>query len=821
MAKQRSRRRRGKRCGDSWIAADRECQQNRRQYNFDSTIRGLIAENTPEALDRANRIIDDTLTVGSGDINTDVAERLKSAAEMSPVTKGKRNHINPKRIESEFRGELEKKKPSVRKLEALSKKAQAGSDAMALVNENLSSTLENLASDISREAELRGMAADIKSGDMTPWQRDGDVFYQAMSYRSEFTDFTIDNTKSIDYVKMPKAEDIYESTQALLNRYETETDPSLKAAILSEAATSFFPRTPERVIYSKGSIINKDGRREYETLSTRNNGGIDNKGREKRIDSVIPGENISQEAIDFFKEIGVDLTTFVPMDLSENLAEDPYYMQAFPEAIDYLRQKITLGTDTWRDIAGDEHDAFFVVAGAKGALLNQLRELTEQAIDEGWRPDEFRSRFETVAQSWAGNNPWRADLIYRTNIRQSYARGREEYQFDPEVLAVFPYLQFQHSDALEPRPTHIALDGQVFPAQEIPMTLPNGYGCGCRYTSMTEDEARARGISSVRRGSLVKTPAGLQPVEPDDGFDRRPRAVRGAERARIIQRVIERSHPTIAQQILTAIASYVPPSPPPLPVPDEDELEFAAPKKPRRKPQRPLKKKNCVKGKACGGGCIAKTKTCRIQPTASQAAAARAITKELEQQEPVKNGVPVSVLKTEDKIRLQKYESLAVYDLDGNEIFFKDGEEFEVAVTNAELLLLNNAIVTHNHPRGWGFSPDNPQHAGSSFSPDDLLLAAASNAAEMRAVSTGYRHSIKRPDNGWPNTDELRNIIETESGLERILGYDRIDYAKNDGIDARDLQIDKENAEFHHNVATAVAKYIGAKYEREIYSEAI
>jgi tRNA A-37 threonylcarbamoyl transferase component Bud32 len=252
--------------------------------------------------------------------------------------------------------------------------------------------------------------------------------------------------------------------------------------------------------------------------------------------------------------------------------DEAFKTQPFPEAVEFLRQKITLGTDSWRDIAGDENDAFFVVAGAKGSLLAEVRSITEQAITEGWRPEQFRERFDQVAAGWDGANPWRADLIYRTNVRQSYARGREEYQFDPDVLSVFPYLKYQHSDALQPRPLHKALDGKIFPAQEIPWTNPCGYNCGCKYTSATEDEAKAQGISTIRRGQTIPTEAGPLPVEPDEGFDRTPGMAKGEERDRIIQRVIDRSPPTIAAQIAAAIAGYVPPPTPPLEPPTPEQL---------------------------------------------------------------------------------------------------------------------------------------------------------------------------------------------------------------------------------------------------------
>jgi len=171
-----------------------------------------------------------------------------------------------------------------------------------------------------------------------------------------------------------------------------------------------------------------------------------------------------------------------------------YRRLPFAEALTFLRSKITLDTDRWDDIRDDEADAFFTVAGAKGSLLAELRSAVEDAIERGQRPAEFRQRFSEIAEGWAGNNDWRADLIYRTNLRTAYARGREEYQFDPDVLLIQPYLQFIHSDAIVPRPHHKALDGQVFEAGSVPFALPNGYGC-------------------FPAGTLIATPLGWAPID--------------------------------------------------------------------------------------------------------------------------------------------------------------------------------------------------------------------------------------------------------------------------------------------------------------------
>lgn len=234
---------------------------------------------------------------------------------------------------------------------------------------------------------------------------------------------------------------------------------------------------------------------------------------------------------------------------------DPRYRRIpFAAALDFLRGKITLDTDRYDDTRDDEADAFFTVAGAKGSLLSEIRSAVEDAIERGQRPADFRQRFAEIAEGWSGNNDWRADLIYRTNLRTAYARGREEYQLDPDVLKIQPYLQFVHSDAVVPRPHHQALDGQVFEAEAVPFALPNGYGCGCRYVSLSPRDLTREGlsVSSVTRGDIV----GGVPLVPEPGWDRMPGAARGDRRQELVQRVIDRSPEPIAKAIKAEIDNY-------------------------------------------------------------------------------------------------------------------------------------------------------------------------------------------------------------------------------------------------------------------------
>lgn len=235
--------------------------------------------------------------------------------------------------------------------------------------------------------------------------------------------------------------------------------------------------------------------------------------------------------------------------------EDRYQGVPFAAASAYLAQKISLPTDGWRDTTTAEHDAAFVVAGAKGSLLTDLKKAVERAIQEGQRPADFQTEFERIAKNWShtGGADWRAQLILRQNQRSAYAAGRYERQLSPAAQRVQPYLQFLHSDSANPRPAHIALHRMVFRSDAVPFWLPNGFGCDCRYRSLSERQLQRLGleVSDLQRGDTVTVEIDGRQVsavlEPAEGFDYRPGASSAEERTRLLQQQVNRMPPRIGQ----------------------------------------------------------------------------------------------------------------------------------------------------------------------------------------------------------------------------------------------------------------------------------
>ena len=112
---------------------------------------------------------------------------------------------------------------------------------------------------------------------------------------------------------------------------------------------------------------------------------------------------------------------------------------------------------------------------------------------------------------------------------------------------------------------------------------------------------------------------------------------------------------------------------------------------------------------------------------------------------------PQAVIDKEAEIRFDERETLLIYDYEGKLLFTKKGDPDEVRfdLTKAQEKLVKKSVMTHNHPTSEGIDRTRAHWKGLSFSADDILTAAKLQVAEVRAVSFGYRHSMRPPPGGW------------------------------------------------------------------------
>lgn len=115
--------------------------------------------------------------------------------------------------------------------------------------------------------------------------------------------------------------------------------------------------------------------------------------------------------------------------------------------------------------------------------------------------------------------------------------------------------------------------------------------------------------------------------------------------------------------------------------------------------------------------------------------------------------LPTAVRESEQRIySLRSHEEAYLFDPSGNMLLHKRGGQTYVDFEPDEIPLLDGNVLTHNHP----VTAD-----GSSFSDDDVRLAATYKLAEIRAVGGRYAYSLRMDRSlGW---DEIEPIFQRAS----------------------------------------------------------
>lgn len=206
---------------------------------------------------------------------------------------------------------------------------------------------------------------------------------------------------------------------------------------------------------------------------------------------------------------------------------DAVFNLPFEEQITFFRNKLNVPTHRWDDLWEAQHAKGFMVAGAyKADLLADFRDAVDKAIARGTTLEEFRRDFDGIVArhgwSYKGGRNWRSEVIYSTNIRQSYNAGRWKQLTDPDQLKVLPYLTYRHGDSRVPRPEHLSWDGITLPADHPWWKThypQNGWGCKCTVFGATRREYEAS--RAAGRGEAPDTaidPKTGEPAGIDKGF---------------------------------------------------------------------------------------------------------------------------------------------------------------------------------------------------------------------------------------------------------------------------------------------------------------
>ncbi|MRE02420.1 F protein [Vibrio parahaemolyticus] len=210
----------------------------------------------------------------------------------------------------------------------------------------------------------------------------------------------------------------------------------------------------------------------------------------------------------------------------------------FEEQIAYFRNKVNVPTERWADMWKQAHDRSFIVAGAmKDDLLADFRSAVDKAISEGKSLNWFKSEFKHIVakHGWEhnGHANWRSQVIYETNLRQSYTAGREQ-QIE-QIKHRRPYGIYKHSGSEHPRHDHLSWNNMVLLLDDPwwkTHTPINGFGCKCKKLTASKRTLERLGLEVSQApkieyydwvdkvtGEVHRVPKGVDP-----GFDYTPKS---------------------------------------------------------------------------------------------------------------------------------------------------------------------------------------------------------------------------------------------------------------------------------------------------------
>ncbi len=218
------------------------------------------------------------------------------------------------------------------------------------------------------------------------------------------------------------------------------------------------------------------------------------------------------------------------------------------EAVEHFRSKGYFFGFDWRDIDAATHARAFTVAKVmRQDILEDIREVVDEAIAEGMTFRQFQQRLEPTLRSkgWWGRqemvdpvtgekrlvqlgSPHRLRTIYDTNIRMASAHGRWERV--ERLKPVMPYLRYVAVLDARTRPEHALWHGTVLPVDHPWWKThfpPNGWHCRCIVVQLSDDDLQRYGYSvspdpamqtrewlNKRTGEVHQVPLGIDP-----GFD--------------------------------------------------------------------------------------------------------------------------------------------------------------------------------------------------------------------------------------------------------------------------------------------------------------
>lgn len=199
---------------------------------------------------------------------------------------------------------------------------------------------------------------------------------------------------------------------------------------------------------------------------------------------------------------------------------DVKFIQALAYAVN---REVVPGDEYYLQMTDIQRQMAVSIAGM--AQVDQISHIIGQvnkAIDNGMTFNDWKKA--ALAGGFDPNLPdYRLQNIFRTNIQAAYNRGKWYQQQDNKKNR--PYLIYDAINDVRTRPNHLLMDKVVRHIDDAFWDThypPCGYQCRCSTRSLTEEQAKARGITSDDELPDVEADSsnwGSTPKEYTEKFD--------------------------------------------------------------------------------------------------------------------------------------------------------------------------------------------------------------------------------------------------------------------------------------------------------------
>ncbi len=202
-------------------------------------------------------------------------------------------------------------------------------------------------------------------------------------------------------------------------------------------------------------------------------------------------------------------------------ARPPADPDAFPQAIRWFRSRLIMSDEEFAALEDASYERAFTVAGvAQLDLVTEVWEALDRAIAQGETFGDFQGAVaDKLAAAWGGEQPWRVETIFRTNVQSAYSAGRWQQMQAPAVMAARPFRRYSAIFDQRECPICAELDGAVRPADDAwwrTHNPPMHFNCRCHVVTLSKAEAEAEGVDPSGPSVDAAEGFGGAPSETDD-----------------------------------------------------------------------------------------------------------------------------------------------------------------------------------------------------------------------------------------------------------------------------------------------------------------